>query len=217
MRVQVLYFAVLRERLHREQEVVELPDGARIGTLFDHLARLHPQIAALRPHLQVARNRVMARAEEPLSDGDEVAFIPPVAGGSGGLLRDTPLELDEVIRAVSHDGAGGVVTFAGAVRRESRGRLVARLEYEAYRPMAEERLRVIIDELEQAHAARVSILHRLGVLAVGELAVVIAASAPHRTAAFAACRDAIERLKTEVPIWKREIGEDGAVWVGLGP
>lgn len=217
MRILVLYFAVVRERLHREHEEVELPPGALVSDLLDELTRRHPAIAPLRRYLQVARNRATARVDEPLVEGDEIALIPPVAGGSDSRLRRTPLDLEEVTRTVTSEGCGGVVTFTGVVRRESRGQVVDHLEYEAYPPMAEQRLAAIVVELEQLHGARVAILHRLGVLAVGEVAVVIAAAAPHRGAAFSACRDAIERLKAEVPIWKKEFTADGASWVGLGP
>jgi molybdopterin synthase catalytic subunit len=222
MRVRVLYFAIVRERLRRQEEEVELPAGATVGALLDELGRRYEAIAALRPHLQVARNRETAPADAALADGDEVALIPPVSGGSGrpplAAVRDAPLDLMEVVRAVSHPGAGGVVTFTGVVRRESRGRVVDRLEYEAYREMAEARLGAIAAELERAHeGARLAILHRVGVLAVGEPAVVIAASAPHRAAAFDACREAIERLKREAPIWKKEVGADGEEWIGFGP
>ena len=216
MRIQVLYFAVLRERLRREEEQLELAEGTTVGGLLDELARRHPPVESLRRHLQVARNRATARGHELLTDGDEVALIPPVAGGAG-LLQATPLDLGEVVAAVIHPGAGGVVTFTGVVRDESQGRRVHRLDYEAYAAMAEARLQAIAVEVGAAHGARVAIRHRTGTLTVGELAVVIAAAAPHRAEAFAACRETIERLKAEAPIWKKEFGDDGAQWVGLGP
>jgi molybdopterin converting factor subunit 1 len=217
MRVRVLYFAVLRERLRSDGEELDLPEPSTVGALLDALASRHAAVASLRRHLQVARNRALARPDEALAEGDEVALIPPVAGGSGAAVRDAPLDVNEVIRAVTHEGAGGIVTFTGVVRRESRGRRVERLEYEAYQAMAEERLAAIACELEERHGARVAIRHRVGRLTVGDVAVVIAASAAHRAEAFAACRDAIERLKVEAPIWKKEIGEDGEEWIGLGP
>ncbi|MSP59023.1 MAG: molybdopterin converting factor subunit 1 [Myxococcales bacterium] len=218
MRIRVLYFAVVRERLKKDEELCELPAGATVADLLDQLSRCYPVVAGLRRHLQVARNRETARPDSPLCDGDEVALIPPVAGGADAAVRDAPLDLNEVVRQVAHEGAGGIVTFTGIVRRESQGKRVVRLEYEAYQAMAEERLRAITASLEQAHpGTRVAIVHRVGKLVVGDLAVVIAASAPHRAEAFAACRDAIERLKVEVPIWKKEIGEQGEEWVGLGP
>lgn len=224
MRVRVLYFAVVRERLRRDEDELELPAGATVADLLDELSARHPPIAALRLHLQVARNLEAVRGTQALSDGDEVALIPPVSGGSGSparsplcAVRDAPLDLHEVIRAVTHEGAGGIVTFTGIVRRQSRGHLVDHLEYEAYQAMAEAKLDEIARSLEERHGARMAIVHRVGRLVVGDVAVVIAASAPHRAEAFAACRDAIERLKVEVPIWKKEVGDDGEEWIGLGP
>ena len=220
MRVQVLYFAIVRERLGRDQEIVELPDGATLATLLEGLAQRHPAIASLRRHMQVARNREAAPPHTLLCDGDEVALIPPVSGGAGRLaeVREAALDLTEVVRAVAGESAGAIVTFTGAVRRESRGKLVTRLEYEAYRAMADGKLAEICDGIEGLHpGARLAVLHRVGVLVVGELAVVIAASAPHRDEAFSAARLCIEQLKQEVPIWKKEISDDGEEWIGLGP
>jgi molybdopterin synthase catalytic subunit len=175
----------------------------------------------------VARNQELVGTAAAIADGDEVALIPPVSGGSGGEVaatttlaevREAAIDLMEVVRAVAHEGAGGVVTFTGLVRRESRGRTIERLEYEAYKVMAEGRLAAIAREIAaSAPGVRVAILHRVGVLAVGEVAVVIAASAPHRAEAFAAAREAIERLKREVPIWKKEVAIDGEEWIGTGP
>jgi molybdopterin synthase catalytic subunit len=142
-----------------------------------------------------------------------------VAGGAG-LFRvvERPLQLSEVVEAVSGVEAGGVVTFSGAVRSHTRGRQVLRLEYEAYGAMAERVLASIGSEAaERCPGSRLAIVHRVGVLVPGELAVVIAAGAPHRAEAFDACRHAIERLKADAPIWKKEVYADGSVWVGLGP
>jgi molybdopterin synthase catalytic subunit len=133
-------------------------------------------------------------------------------------VTDEKLSLDEVVQAVSTPEHGGVVTFTGVVRGFSHGKKIVRLEYEAYRPMAEKKLAEIGRSInEEWPGTRVAIVHRVGVLAVGEAAVVIAASAPHRAAAFEACRAAIDRLKESVPIWKKEVAEDGETWIGLGP
>jgi MoaE-MoaD fusion protein len=142
-----------------------------------------------------------------------------VAGGSGAFtLTSVPLRLEDVVAAVSWHGAGGLVTFTGAVRDATRGRKVLRLEYEAYGGMAERKLAEIGAEIrEKWPGTRVAICHRVGTLVPGELAVVIAVSAPHRKEAFLGCEHAIERLKQDVPIWKKEHYEDGEVWVGLGP
>ncbi|MCP3163740.1 molybdenum cofactor biosynthesis protein MoaE [Myxococcus sp. QH3KD-4-1] len=131
---------------------------------------------------------------------------------------DRPLRLDEVVEAVGGDSYGGLVTFSGSVRDQTKGRRVLRLEYEAYAPMAEKKLAEIgAEATAQWPGVRLAIVHRVGTLVPGELAVVIAAAAPHRKEAFRGCEHAIERLKQDVPIWKKEFFEDGEVWVGLGP
>lgn len=133
-------------------------------------------------------------------------------------LSDGPLSLDEVVRAVSGEDAGAVVTFTGAVRNQTRGRRVLKLEYEAYEAMAVRVLEQIASDVAARWpGSRLGIVHRTGALLPGELAVVIAAASTHRAAAFEACRHAIEALKQDVPIWKKEHFEDGEVWVGLGP
>lgn len=217
--ISVLYFAVVRERLGTDREEVALPDGARVSDLLKLLVERHPPLAGLLPAVRVSVNQEFRGNDFPVGDGDEVALIPPVSGGAG-LYRvtDEKLELDEVVRAVGGESQGGLVTFTGVVRRQSRGKTIVRLEYEAYRPMAERKLAEIGEGIAREIAgARVAIVHRLGKLTVGEAAVVIAASAPHRAQAFDACRAAIDRLKESVPIWKKEIADDGEEWVGLGP
>lgn len=130
-------------------------------------------------------------------------------------IRTEPLGLDECFRAVSRPEAGGVALFIGVVRDHNAGQSVSRLEYQAYASMAEKELRLLADEIEaELPGCRLSCLHRTGDLAVGDLAVVCAASAPHRDQAFAACRLLIDRLKARVPIWKREHGEQGPSWIG---
>jgi len=130
-------------------------------------------------------------------------------------MRERALSLDEVVGAVSHEAAGAVVTFVGAVRNHSAGLSVSKLEYHAYPSMAESELAAIADELEaEFPGARVACFHRTGELAVGEAAVVCAVSAAHRGDAFEACRELIDRVKARVPIWKREHGTEGPHWVG---
>lgn len=130
-------------------------------------------------------------------------------------LRETALSLDEVVAHVSRPGAGGIATFVGVVRDESDGRAVTRLDYSAYEAMAKREMTKIADELEkEIEGVRVSAIHRIGSLGVGDAAIICAASAPHRGEAFKACRELIDRIKSRVPIWKREYGPDGAAWVG---
>ncbi len=220
MRLNVLYFAAARERTQKGHEALELDGPVTVRALLDLLGQRHPPLGPLLPHVRVAVNQEFAPLDATVPADAEVALIPPVAGGSAGLFRvvDRPLELAEVIRAVGDDGRGGLVTFTGVVRDQTRGRKVERLEYEAYAPMAEKKLAEIAQEAQAKWpGARLAILHRVGALTPGEAAVVIAASAPHRQEAFRACEYAIDRLKEDVPIWKKERYEDGEVWVGLGP
>lgn len=221
MKVHVLYFAVFRERLGTSEEQLELADGANVGAAVAALADKHAAIAQLRGRFRVAVNEEFVEDGHPLRDGDELALIPPVAGGATCRhveLTDRTLSLDRCINAVRGDGMGGIATFTGMVRLHSHGTLIDHLEYEAYAPMALKVMSALCEEIEaEIPGTRVAVEHRVGHLQIGDIAVVIAAAAPHRAEAFAACRAMIDRLKDRVPIWKKEISVDGAEWVGLGP
>jgi molybdopterin converting factor subunit 1 len=217
MSVTVLYFAAAREAAGAARETLE-PAPPTVGELRRRLLSVRPGLGPVLSRSRVAVDGQFAGDEAPLRDGAEVAIIPPVAGGAPACaVVDRPLRLEEAIAAVTAPGLGGLVTFTGLVRDASHGRRVERLEYEAYVEMAERALVRIADELAACHNCRVSIVHRIGVLAPGDAAVVIACAAAHRAPAFRACEEALERLKKEVPIWKREVFSDGAEWVGLGP
>jgi MoaE-MoaD fusion protein len=215
--VTVLFFAVAREAAGTDAE--SLPSAPpTVGELRALLAARHPALARVLPRCRLAVNQEFAAEDAAVPDGAEVAVIPPVSGGAGRFaVVDRPLSLTEVVDAVASEGNGGIVTFRGDVRGESRGRRVVRLDYEAYVPMAERKLAEIGEAVGSEHGAAVAIVHRVGTLRPGEAAVVIAAAAPHRTPAFRACEAAIERLKRDAPIWKREVYEDGSDWVGMGP
>jgi MoaE-MoaD fusion protein len=220
MRISVLYFAVFRERLGRDEEALELPVGATVGDALAALAAKHPPIAQLAGRFRVAVNQDFADDTHVLADRDELVLIPPVAGGSDRhvVLSGEPLSLDRCLAAVRGPGMGGIVTFTGMVRLHSHGATIDHLEYEAYAAMAIREMTRIADAIEaEVPGARLAIEHRIGRLAVGDVAVVIAAAAPHRAEAFTACRAMIDRLKESVPIWKKEVGTSGEVWVGLGP
>jgi molybdopterin synthase catalytic subunit len=217
--VKVLYFAVVRERLRKTHEDITLAEGATVRDLLRALEERHPALGGMRQSLRVAVNEAFVDEGQGLADGDEAALIPPVAGGAPYCrLSAEPLALEEVLRAVGGSAQGGIVSFSGVVRGWSKGRAVARLEYEAYGTMALRTLGALIASIEEAYpGVKVAIVHRTGVLQVGEVAVVIAASAPHRAEAFTACQQAIDRLKQEVPIWKKEVFTDGEEWVGSRP
>lgn len=222
MRIDVRLFASYREAAGVSRLDVELPEGAVVRDALAAIAGRYPRLAAA-GRMLTARNREYVDAGALLSDGDELALIPPVSGGSGGRedlaaegrvrVTAAPLSLDAAVDAVRADAHGGIVAFIGTVRERNRGQRVTRLDYEAYPEMAEATMREIASRLEAAHGARLAMHHRVGELAVGETAVIVAAGAAHRDAAFAAARAAIDELKTIVPIWKKEHTEDGAVWL----
>lgn len=222
MQIQVRYFAVFRERLRTDGEPLELPDGADVAAALAALGERHDVIRNLRGRFQTAVNQEMVPPSTPLQDGDELALIPPVAGGSDKprhvQVIDQPLSLDRCIAAVSGPGMGGITTFTGVVRETNDGRDVVRLDYEAYREMAEKVIRELCDAIEaELPGTHLACEHRTGTLSIGDAAVMIAAAAPHRAEAFTACRALIDRLKQHAPIWKKEYSPDGSTWVGLGP
>ena len=219
MPIRVLYFAAAREAAGTAGEELLEPTHS-VAALRATLGARHPALARLLPRCRIAVGEEFVFDDAAVPDGAEVAVVPPVAGGSPLFaVVDRPLSLDEAVEAVggAGAGAGGIVTFTGTVRADTRGRRVLRLEYEAYRPMAERVLARIGEEVGAAHGAHLAVIHRVGVLAPGDAAVVIAAAAAHRAPAFRACEECLERLKREVPIWKREVFEDGLEWVGMGP
>jgi molybdopterin synthase catalytic subunit len=219
MRISVLYFAVFRERLGRDREELELPDGATVADAVGTLAQTHAAIAQLRGKFRCAVNEDFTDDAHVLHTGDELALIPPVAGGMRHVvLTDQVLSLDRCLHAVRGPGMGGIVTFTGMVRLHSHGATIDHLEYEAYAPMAVKEMNRLCDEIEREVAGvALAVEHRVGRLEIGDVAVVIAAAAPHRAEAFTACRALIDRLKERVPIWKKEIGTGGEEWIGLGP
>lgn len=209
MRVTVRLFAGIRERAGHSQ--VELEDVTRVDDIWPRL-----DLGSEPPGLLYAVNREYVERGHELADGDEVALIPPVSGGSFRLVEG-PLDIAAVLREVEDPEAGAVASFVGTVRRQSRGRDVEHLEYEAFEEMAEPMLSRLGDELTERHdLCAVAIHHRLGRVEIGEASVVIAVSAPHRSAALDACREAIETLKTTIPLWKKEVYAGGEEWIGRG-
>jgi molybdopterin synthase catalytic subunit/molybdopterin converting factor small subunit len=166
--------------------------------------------------LLYAVNREYAERGQELQDGDEVALIPPVSGGAFRVTEE-PLSLEAVVAEVADERAGGIATFSGTVRKQSRGREVTHLEYEAYTEMAEDVMtQLAAGLLDRYELCAVAIHHRVGRLEIGEPSVVIGVSAPHRQAALEACREAIDALKETVPLWKKEVYEGGEEWIGRG-
>ena len=209
MRVTVRLFAGLRERAGTGRR--ELEDVESVGDVW---ARL--DLGDEPPGLLYAVNREYAERDFELRDGDEVALIPPVSGGAFRISPE-PLDVNAAVAEVSTDEAGGIATFVGTVRKSSRGRDVDYLEYEAFEEMAEPMLSRLAADLEEKHGlCGVAIHHRVGRVEIGEASVVIAVSAPHRAAALDACREAIDTLKTTIPLWKKEVYAGGEEWIGQG-
>ena len=209
MNVKVRLFAGLRERAGYAER--ELSGVERVADVWPALG-----LGDEPDGLLYAVNRAYANGDSALADGDEVALIPPVSGGAFRVSEE-PLSLVAVVEEVSDESAGAVASFLGTVRRESRGRTVLYLEYEAYAEMAEDVMAQIAADLEQRYELwAVAIHHRVGRVEIGEASVAIAVSAAHRQDALAACKDAIDTLKQTVPLWKKEVYEGGEEWLGRG-
>jgi molybdopterin converting factor subunit 1 len=242
MRVRVRLFAVQRELAGTREVALELPDGADVEGAWAALVALHPVLAPGRASMRFARNGDYAEPATVLADGDELAMIPPVSGGSAAAgdrpgrrlleLRETPFTtaiLAELADALAIPEDGAVVGFLGRTRStpgtpapgqeaeaaRHAGRAVESLEYEAHEPMALATLGAIADEIEARFGVdRVAIVHRIGDVPLGEASIAVVAVAPHRDAAFQAARYAIDETKARAPIWKAERFADGHVWIG---
>ncbi len=217
--ITLRYFAIIRETVGAESETRDVPAGTTAADVAADLGARYPRIAGLLRSSPVMVNAEYAELDRPLADGDEVAFIPPVAGGADDAGRfavvEAPLVADAIAALVATPEAGAIVTFVGTVRNHARGRRVRWLDYEAYAAGCLPIFAGLAAEMRAQWAVSdVAIHHRVGHLTVGEASVVIAVAAAHRQAAFAACEYAIDRLKERAPIWKKEAYEDGEVWIG---
>jgi molybdopterin converting factor subunit 1 len=211
MQVTVRLFAQLRERAGAKELSVELPDGARVQDAIDSLGELAEGLPVV-----MAVNREYADGDARLAQGDELALIPPVSGGSGGpwaRVTEDALGAEALIEHVRDPRAGAVIVFEGVTRE------VQRLEYEAYAEMAEPRIESILSEAIDRHGlCAAAAEHRVGTVALSEPSVVVAVSAPHREEAFAGAREVIDRIKAEAPIWKKEVDGGEERWVeGTAP
>ena len=229
MQVTVLFFGMLKDIVGKAEDGITVEDGSSIGRLYELYAARFPKLAEHSSSILFSRNREFAGWGEPLRDGDEVAFLPPVSGGIGDngeraeaasgdsnpcRLTREPIDTRALVEQLKRGEDGAVVVFEGIARNNTRGRATRFLEYEAYEPMSLEKMREIAAEVKEKFAVdRVGMTHRLGHLEIGEASVVIVVTSPHRKPAFEACHYAIDRLKQIVPIWKKEFFEDGAVWV----
>ncbi len=225
MRVRVLFFGMLKDLAGRSGEECDFPEGTSLRAVFDSYATRFPQLGEFSKSIVAARNQEFAEPTTALQEGDEVAFLPPVSGGSAG---DLELARGKALAAVTRHAIdsraiaakilsgkeGALVTFEGTVRNNTKGRATLCLDYEGYEGMALKLMAEIGDEIAAAHAVeRVALVHRLGRLLIGEVSVAVIVTAAHRRPAFEAALEGINRLKKTVPIWKKEHFVDGEVWV----
>lgn len=220
MRVRLLAFASAGDAVGGTELDLELEEGITVGQLKARLEREHEALAGLWGRIAVAVDGELAVDTDVLVEGVEVALLPPVSGGSGAngtsseervSIGDESLDVGAISARVAGPDCGAEVLFVGVVRNHHAGRTVERLTYTSYRAMALERMRRIVAGLEAAGGARVAIAHRLGTLEPGVASVVIAVASAHRQEAYEVSRLALERLKAEVPIWKREHYAGGQV------
>ena len=219
MQITVKLFGAAREAAGAKELSLALPENTRVGDVWAQLVAEYPALEPFESRLAVSVNLEISSLDARLEDADEVAFLPPVSGGAGTCtLTEGPIDVGRVVSRVSGPGMGGIVTFVGAVRNRARGREIRHLEYESYPEMAEREMeRIVAQAAERWPGAKVAIAHRAGHLEIGDIAVVVAAAAPHRAEAFEACRFAIDTLKQTVPIWKKEVATDGEYWVEEHP
>src|SRR5215471_3525047 len=219
---------MLRDIVGRAEEEIEIEAGSCLGCVFERYAHQFPRLAGLKSSIVLARNHQFSDRSVIVSDGDEIAFLPPVSGGSGrytqqifdadqgylfALTRE-PIDTTGVTKQLLRGEDGAVVNFEGVVRNNTKGRPTQFLEYECYEAMAVKMMAEIGCELAGSfEIGRLAMVHRLGRLEIGEASVAIVVTAPHRKAAFAAALEGINRLKRLVPIWKKEHFADGEVWV----
>ena len=214
--VRMLFFAHLQDVAGSHELAVALPDHSTVAEAAETLAGRAPGFAALLSQARAAVNAEFADASTVLHDSDEVAWMPPMSGGGASkvpLLTEAAIDLAKLSEAVEGAGYGAVVTFAGNVRDNARGREVLYLEYEGYAPLAEKQLSALIAEAEKRWEVKCAVQHRLGRLEIGKCSVGVAVAAAHRGEAFEACRWLMDTLKETVPIWKREFFEGGDHWV----
>ncbi|HIG16430.1 MAG TPA: molybdopterin converting factor subunit 1 [Candidatus Handelsmanbacteria bacterium] len=217
MRVEVLFFAGARDAVGARALTISLPEGSTVEALLSHLGGVYPDFAGVGAIAQTAVNEEYAAKNQSLQEGDEVAIIPPVSGGAmEGNFRvvERPIRADELSEIVRSPADGAVLTFSGVVRDHSEGVSTSHLYYEAYAPMAEKKMAKLAQEARTRWPiGDVAMLHRVGRLEIGEISILLSVASPHRAEAFDACRYLIDRLKQEVPIWKKEVGPDGEFWV----
>jgi MoaE-MoaD fusion protein len=225
VRIRVLFFGQLKDIVGRAEESLEVADGSSLDTVFQTYCARFPRMKDLAKSVVLARNHQFSPNSTPVSDNDEIAFLPPVSGGAYTreieepeghfyALTRHPIETDSIRRRLLRGEDGAVVDFEGVVRNNTKGRATRYLDYECYEPMAIKMMRDIGTDLIASHdVGRIAMVHRLGRMEIGETSVAIVVTAPHRRPAFEVALEGINRLKRLVPIWKKEYFADGEVWV----
>jgi MoaE-MoaD fusion protein len=232
VRVKVLFFGMLKDIVGRSEDTIEVAEGSHLESVFARYARQFPRLTDLESSILLACNHEFCDRSAAVREGDEIAFLPPVSGGSPesasrytheicdletgcffALTRET-IDTPGIARQLLRGEDGAVVDFEGVVRNNTKGRATRFLDYECYEPMAVKMMAEIGREIVAKHAiGRIAMVHRLGRLEIGEASVAIVVTAPHRKPAFEAALEGINRLKRMVPIWKKEHFADGEVWV----
>jgi molybdopterin synthase catalytic subunit len=231
MHVKVLFFGVLKDIVGSAEDHLTVADGAELRGIFDLYAARFPRLREMAPSIVLARNQEFSDVTALVSEGDEVAFLPPVSGGTAGAERQfsseiqdpaghffaitrQPIDTGALVTRLARGEDGAVVNFEGIVRNNSQGRRTLYLDYECYEPLAIKTLAEIGREIAAGYAiGRIAMVHRLGRMEIGETSVAVIVTAPHRKPAFEAALEGIDRLKRRVPIWKKEYFVDSEVWV----
>jgi len=222
MRVQVLFFGVLKDIVGRADESLDLREGATVADVLSHYEERVPKIREVLRTVAFAVNQHYAGPGAILGNGDEVALLPPVSGGTSRTARAAivreRIDAETILEKIKRPEDGAAVLFDGVVRNNTRGRQTLYLDYEAYEEMALNQMEELAEQAIAKFGVRdVALVHRLGRLELGETSVLIVVASAHRAAAFEACRWLIDTLKRTVPIWKKEYFVDGAVWADGEP
>jgi MoaE-MoaD fusion protein len=232
VRIRVLFFGVLRDVVGVREDSLDVAEGGRLDTVFEHYANRFPKLREMAASTVLALNQQFSSPSAPLAEGDEVAFLPPVSGGSDNAPQGTfthqiadpaghffaltrcPIDGTAIARHLLRGDDGAFVNFEGVARNNTKGRATRFLEYECYEPMAVKMMAEIGADIARSHTiGRIAMVHRLGRLEISETSVIVVVTAPHRKPAFEAALDGINRLKRLVPVWKKEYFVDGEVWV----
>ncbi len=198
------------------EDSIDVPDGGLAGSVFEHYSSRFPRLGEMSASIVLAVNQKFCAPSVPLADGDELAFLPPVSGGSDGnyfAITREPIDAAALARQMLLGEDGAIVTFEGVTRNNTKGRPTRYLDYECYEPMALKTMAEIGAEIARTHRiSRIAMVHRLGRVEIGETSVVVIATAPQRRPAFEAALEGIDKLKKLVPVWKKEYFADGEVW-----